>query len=240
MEKEENNCSPKESADPAATAEKGNIISHHCNVCGVECKFRCSKCHTAYYCSVEHQKQEWATHKVKCKRLRSATDDDEDSDFTFEYTGNIDDGWGQSVEFCYSKPLSKRDKKDIMGDDAKKSEKTVSRLQEEMYQDNKESLNTLQEWRCCRDPAPPLVRPSRCGGVKAKCVVMWMSPCHIALQPRHKRVICRIPIGLFPLCTECIRRNYDNDSLASTGKGLGLDVKHLWTKENGEWKRCKS
>jgi hypothetical protein len=212
-------------AEKEGEEEEGN---RHCNICGVECSLECGKCHAAYYCSVEHQKQEWKTHKLKCKRIRCVRDDEEDSDFTFEYTGNIDDKWDQNVDFSYSKLMSKKDKKAVMGDDDRVAQETIERLQREMYRDNKESLNTLREWRCCRDPTPSLVRPSCCGGAKAIGVVMWYSKAHIKLYTKMKKVICNMPYGIFPLCTECIKKNYDNDQLANTGKGNGIGLQCLY------------
>ncbi len=221
----------EESADPAATAEEEKIISHYCNICGVKCNLACSKCKSAFYCSVEHQKQESAQHKRKCKHLRSVADDDKDSDFTVEFSGNIDDKWGQSANFCYSKHMSERDKKAVCGSDRGEAERTVRRLQEEMYLGNKESLNTLRKWRCCRYPTPPLVWPSCCGGGIAKCVVMWHAEMSVKLLPKMKKLTCNAPYGLFPLCTECINKNYDNAPLANTGKGKGLDTRLLRYRE---------
>ncbi len=46
----------------------------YCNVCSVVSKLTCSKCLTVHYCSAEHQKQDWATHKLLCKLVRSDAD----------------------------------------------------------------------------------------------------------------------------------------------------------------------
>lgn len=38
-----------------------------CNVCGQSQNvYRCSRCHSAFYCSKEHQKKHWKLHKIKC------------------------------------------------------------------------------------------------------------------------------------------------------------------------------
>ncbi|CAD7088383.1 unnamed protein product [Hermetia illucens] len=44
----------------------GSSASDKCVVCGVESKSKCSNCGQAYYCSVEHQKQDWKNHKLQC------------------------------------------------------------------------------------------------------------------------------------------------------------------------------
>jgi hypothetical protein len=40
-----------------------------CVVCGVASKQSCSVCGDAYYCSREHQKQDWKTHKTTCQKI---------------------------------------------------------------------------------------------------------------------------------------------------------------------------
>lgn len=48
------------------TISKTNI----CNVCGVnENLLRCGQCKIVFYCSKEHQKQDWKKHKLFCKKL---------------------------------------------------------------------------------------------------------------------------------------------------------------------------
>lgn len=37
-----------------------------CAVCSVPADKRCSKCHKVYYCSAEHQKQDWRRHRPSC------------------------------------------------------------------------------------------------------------------------------------------------------------------------------
>lgn len=40
-----------------------------CSVCGIgDLKLRCSRCHTVYYCTKEHQRIDWKKHKVNCKK----------------------------------------------------------------------------------------------------------------------------------------------------------------------------
>lgn len=37
-----------------------------CGLCGVPASLKCSKCRCVYYCSVEHQKADWKSHKKVC------------------------------------------------------------------------------------------------------------------------------------------------------------------------------
>jgi len=43
-------------------------VEHKCEVCDVKSYKFCSRCHIAYYCSEEHQKLDWSTHKLSCNR----------------------------------------------------------------------------------------------------------------------------------------------------------------------------
>jgi hypothetical protein len=40
-----------------------------CAVCAVVSNHRCSRCHTVFYCSSEHQKRHWTIHKKSCGDL---------------------------------------------------------------------------------------------------------------------------------------------------------------------------
>ena len=51
-----------------------NPNDFYCDVCGVVSTDKCSKCSSAFYCSAEHQLQDWPTHKLVCKLIRSNTD----------------------------------------------------------------------------------------------------------------------------------------------------------------------
>ena len=42
---------------------------HNCAVCGIESKMKCNRCRSAFYCSREHQKEAWASHKSMCKQV---------------------------------------------------------------------------------------------------------------------------------------------------------------------------
>lgn len=37
-----------------------------CTICETETKNSCSNCKQVFYCSVEHQKQDWKNHKKNC------------------------------------------------------------------------------------------------------------------------------------------------------------------------------
>lgn len=41
---------------------------HHksCNYCYLESEYKCKRCRRTYYCSKEHQQQDWASHKTYC------------------------------------------------------------------------------------------------------------------------------------------------------------------------------
>lgn len=41
-----------------------------CEVCDKQAKSRCSGCVQAFYCSVEHQRQDWKDHKPRCSPLK--------------------------------------------------------------------------------------------------------------------------------------------------------------------------
>ncbi|XP_017867790.1 PREDICTED: protein msta [Drosophila arizonae] len=43
-----------------------------CNVCQAETKNKCSNCNQVAYCSVQHQKQDWKSHKSNCHPFRVA------------------------------------------------------------------------------------------------------------------------------------------------------------------------
>lgn len=37
-----------------------------CGQCGAAASLRCGGCSVVHYCSKEHQRQHWATHKAQC------------------------------------------------------------------------------------------------------------------------------------------------------------------------------
>lgn len=50
-------------------------ITGKCFVCEKESKSRCSGCVQVFYCSTEHQRKDWKTHKPKCSPMRVAHSD---------------------------------------------------------------------------------------------------------------------------------------------------------------------
>lgn len=51
-----------------------NFDGNHCGWCGVNEEekklLRCSACFAVLYCCKEHQKSDWANHKLLCKELK--------------------------------------------------------------------------------------------------------------------------------------------------------------------------
>ncbi len=41
-------------------------MNRECGICSKKSSSCCSKCKVAYYCSVDHQKQDWPDHKINC------------------------------------------------------------------------------------------------------------------------------------------------------------------------------
>lgn len=46
-----------------------------CEVCEKEAKSRCAGCFQSFYCSKEHQKQDWPTHKTHCAPIKMCQND---------------------------------------------------------------------------------------------------------------------------------------------------------------------
>jgi hypothetical protein len=47
-------------------------VSSVCAVCSAPSKLRCSACKSIAYCSVEHQKLDWKSHKIACRKIQEA------------------------------------------------------------------------------------------------------------------------------------------------------------------------
>lgn len=45
------------------------VVVDRCVVCKIKTYSRCSRCRSIYYCSIDHQRQDWKRHKVECKKL---------------------------------------------------------------------------------------------------------------------------------------------------------------------------
>jgi hypothetical protein len=43
-----------------------------CHICEANATSRCSACKEVFYCSVEHQRADWKSHKSDCERRRAA------------------------------------------------------------------------------------------------------------------------------------------------------------------------
>lgn len=50
-------------------------LTGNCSVCNKISKSKCSSCAQAYYCSVEHQKNDWKSHKPKCCPMKVCQND---------------------------------------------------------------------------------------------------------------------------------------------------------------------
>lgn len=47
-----------------------------CNVCGNFANLRCAGCKIIYYCSQNHQRNDWSTHKLKCRTWKIETNNE--------------------------------------------------------------------------------------------------------------------------------------------------------------------
>ena len=45
-------------------------ITGNCSVCDKVSKSRCSGCNQVFYCSTDHQRKDWKTHKANCSPIR--------------------------------------------------------------------------------------------------------------------------------------------------------------------------
>ena len=53
----------KEASTTAATTDTKDLPKGKCALCGKEATKRCSRCKKTWYCTAEHQKQDWKLHK---------------------------------------------------------------------------------------------------------------------------------------------------------------------------------
>lgn len=60
---------PRMNVSPSGYLQRKVKSSQCCGVagCKMKCSNRCGRCKSVMYCSREHQKQHWKTHKVTCK-----------------------------------------------------------------------------------------------------------------------------------------------------------------------------
>lgn len=47
--------------------ERNIMVEGICNHCGITCTNRCSTCKAVFYCSTEHQRNDWKVHKQCCR-----------------------------------------------------------------------------------------------------------------------------------------------------------------------------
>jgi hypothetical protein len=48
--------------------ESKQEVDNKCAVCNKKSTNRCSRCQCRFYCSLEHQKEDWKQHKINCKK----------------------------------------------------------------------------------------------------------------------------------------------------------------------------
>lgn len=56
--------------------EKQSGDTHACGMCAANATFMCSRCKLMYYCSSEHQKEDWKNHKLVCGSPKGLKDFD--------------------------------------------------------------------------------------------------------------------------------------------------------------------
>lgn len=65
-------------------------MTSHCSVCkGSQKLLNCSGCKQIAYCGVEHQKSDWAKHKLVCKKLQEAEKNGFAKEIMKEGTGDL-------------------------------------------------------------------------------------------------------------------------------------------------------
>ena len=198
-----------------------------CLICGIipERIMRCSKCKIVPYCSKECQLVDWNIgHRNECV-----------SDWICTFSGSINDDWNSTSEFKYSRPLTRQETSDINSNDITVSNKRLESIQQSMYSDNKDNINQLCKWRCSKNPPDSILNRPQCNGIQAIGCVMHSAAINVIINPMKKELTIKVADnGIFPLCTQCIRNNFNNESLAVTGKGGGIDLQHLDYNESGE------
>ncbi len=70
MKKKSNSIPQTSAVSPSSTPATGET-SGPCNVCKSLSETRCSRCASVFYCSKEHQKEDWKHHKGMCFHVAS-------------------------------------------------------------------------------------------------------------------------------------------------------------------------
>ncbi|KAJ8944949.1 hypothetical protein NQ318_013097 [Aromia moschata] len=56
----------------SSSGTAGEVTTNTCSLCGIsENLLRCSRCKVTFYCSKDHQKQDWKKHKVVCTKFEN-------------------------------------------------------------------------------------------------------------------------------------------------------------------------
>ena len=186
-----------------------------CEKCGEAGDKKCAICKKVYYCCKAHQVEEWGSHRERCH-----------SDWTVVFKGKIDDYWGQSESFSFQEPMSRKDKKALLGKDNAAANEFVRRLQKSMYLSNSVNLNNLKPWRCTRVAPPSVPNKPKCKGAIASGCVMHSAEMHMWIDQPEKQLVIEVSDNeIFPLCTDCVKIIFDNETLREVDRdGCAITV----------------